>query len=126
MLWKLWLNYKEGTLLEFTYLLRNWGLKICNQEHSEFYRKTFFSGFNLSVSENHSSVVLYEGLDLGSYAPLASIPTRSPGDFYTLEDVLANGQTLSKQHINLLVAVRKVRDVVVIWFPNYINTIIFI
>ncbi|XP_052784045.1 meiosis-specific with OB domain-containing protein-like [Mya arenaria] len=64
--------------------------------------------FHLSASENHCSVSLYEGLDLGSYAPLHYIPIKPSSDYYTLEDVLANGQTLNGEHISLLVVVRKV------------------
>jgi len=64
--------------------------------------------FHLSLSENHSNISLYNGLDMGSYAPLLFIPIKDSSDYYTLEDVLVNGQNLNGEHINLLVAVRKV------------------
>ena len=70
----------------------------------------YFRPFHLTLSENHSSVTLYDGLDLGGYSLLQYIPTKANSDFYILEDVLANGQSLEGEHINLLVAVRKVRN----------------
>lgn len=72
-----------------------------------------FRPFHLTLSENHSTVTLYDGLDLGSYASLQYIPTKPSSDFYTLEDVLANGQNLEGEHINLLAAIRKVGDHVI-------------
>ena len=68
----------------------------------------YFRPFHLTLSENHSNVTLYDGLDLGSYASLQYIPTKASSDYYTLEDVLANGQSLEGEHINLLAAIRKV------------------
>ena len=56
-------------------------------------------------------MTLYNGLDLGSYASLQYIPTKPSSDFYTLEDVLANGQSLEGEHINLLAVVRKVGEI---------------
>ena len=70
----------------------------------------YFRPFHLTLSENHSSIALYDGLDLGGYSSLQYIPIKPNSDFYTLEDVLANGQSLEGEHINLLVAVRKVSN----------------
>ncbi|KAH3870018.1 hypothetical protein DPMN_033196 [Dreissena polymorpha] len=72
-------------------------------------------GFHLTLSENHSSLALYDGLDLGAYAALQHLPTKPNCDYYTLEDVLVNGQGLNAEHINLLAVVRKIgpaRDIV--------------
>ena len=52
--------------------------------------------------------MLYDGLDMGSYASLQFIPTKASSDYYTLEDVLTNGQGLEGEHVNLLAAIRKV------------------
>ncbi|XP_045213622.2 meiosis-specific with OB domain-containing protein-like [Mercenaria mercenaria] len=67
-------------------------------------------GFHLTLSENHSSLTLYNGLDLGTYSPLQFIPIKPNSDYYTLEDVLANGQALNGEHISLLAAVRKIGE----------------
>ncbi|XP_071107381.1 meiosis-specific with OB domain-containing protein-like [Haliotis cracherodii] len=66
------------------------------------------SGFQLNLSENHSSVELYSGWDLSTYNRLKHVPTRPNNDYYTLEDVSVNGTALQGEHVNLLVAVKQV------------------
>lgn len=68
----------------------------------------YFRNFYLNLSENHGNISLYNGLDMDGYIPLLYIPTKPTSDYYTLEDVLSNGQNLNGEHINLLAAVRKV------------------
>lgn len=68
----------------------------------------------LSLSENHCNITLYKGQDQGSYQELLHLPTKPNNDFYTLEDILVNGQNLDGDHINILAAVRNVGMIVII------------
>ncbi|KAK3612237.1 hypothetical protein CHS0354_039517 [Potamilus streckersoni] len=67
--------------------------------------------FHLNASENHSSISIYGGYDISQYQSLMNLPTKPSNDYYTLEDVIANGESLHGEHINLLAAVRKVGPV---------------
>ncbi|KAL5019061.1 hypothetical protein ScPMuIL_004783 [Solemya velum] len=66
------------------------------------------SPYMLSVSENHCNVSLHNGPDQDSYRELLHLPTKPNNDFYTLEDILVNGQNLDGDHINILAAVRNI------------------
>ena len=66
------------------------------------------SPYQLTVSETHSTVTLYNGCDLNELSSLANVPLRPPSDYYTLNDVFTNGQSLDGSHINLLAVIRNV------------------
>ena len=42
------------------------------------------------------------------YNTLFSMPVREHSDYYTLKDVILNGQAIDKNYINLLFAIKKV------------------
>lgn len=66
------------------------------------------SACHLSLSDSQGSLAPYAGVDAGQYLSLLHAPTRANNDFYTLEDIEANGTALQGEHINVLVAVKKV------------------
>ncbi|BFZ03235.1 hypothetical protein BsWGS_06275 [Bradybaena similaris] len=63
---------------------------------------------HLSLSDNQGSLAPYAGVDASQYLSLLHAPTRANNDFYTLEDIEANGTALQGEHINVLVAVKKI------------------
>ncbi|KAJ8318183.1 hypothetical protein KUTeg_003274 [Tegillarca granosa] len=69
-----------------------------------------FLPFHFSISENHSNVSLFSGPDgeIENYKSLLQVPTKANNDYYTLDDVIANGQNLHGEHINLLAVVKKI------------------
>ncbi|KAL4240062.1 hypothetical protein ACF0H5_000856 [Mactra antiquata] len=89
--------------------------KATDGSDEKFHLSTPF-GYQLMLSENHSNIVLYNGFDVDVYQRLLYIPTKPNTDYYTLEDVNANSQALNGEHINLLVAIRKIGE------PREINT----
>ena len=64
--------------------------------------------YQLNLSETHSSVSLYSGWDLSEFDIIAHIPVKASNDFYTLGDVIANGQNLHGEHISLQAVVKTV------------------
>ncbi|XP_071963434.1 meiosis-specific with OB domain-containing protein-like isoform X2 [Antedon mediterranea] len=80
-------------------------------EAEEKYKPSTSSSFQLSLSENHSSVKLYTGTDVDQFQSLLHQSIKEANDYYTLEDVIANGQDLNGHHINLLVLVKSVGNV---------------
>ncbi|XP_033119046.1 meiosis-specific with OB domain-containing protein-like [Anneissia japonica] len=80
-------------------------------EAEDRFKPSTSSSFQLSLSENHSSIQLYTGSDVDQFQSLLHQPIKEGNDYYTLEDVIANGQELSGQHINLLVLVKSVGNV---------------
>ena len=69
-----------------------------------------FSPFQLSVSERYSSVNIYGGWAATNtkMTSLRHIPVRESDNYYTLSDVVTNGQGLHGEHINLLALVKSV------------------
>ncbi|XP_076075230.1 meiosis-specific with OB domain-containing protein-like isoform X1 [Mytilus galloprovincialis] len=67
--------------------------------------------FCLSGSENHSNIEWYNGPESDTLLQLQHVPIKATNDFYTLEDIQANGQGLHGEHVNLLCVVRKVGQV---------------
>lgn len=65
--------------------------------------------YRLLVSEAHSQVCLCA--DVGTIDRmllLIHLPVKDPGDFYSLGDIVANGQQLDGTVINILAAVKSV------------------
>ncbi|KAH9502522.1 hypothetical protein Btru_068890 [Bulinus truncatus] len=62
----------------------------------------------LNVSDTQGTVLLYDTNNSSDYAQLLHIPTKENNDFYTLEDVQANGMNLQGEHVNILAAVKKI------------------
>ncbi|XP_015232545.1 PREDICTED: meiosis-specific with OB domain-containing protein-like [Cyprinodon variegatus] len=68
------------------------------------------SHYRLLVTENHSQVCLCADVDtIDGLLPLLHLPVKDPGDFYSLGDIMANGQRLDGTVINILAAVKWVR-----------------
>ncbi|XP_074647666.1 meiosis-specific with OB domain-containing protein-like [Tubulanus polymorphus] len=80
----------------------------------EKFRPTTHSCFCLNISEHHSTLKLYAGVDLNPYTQLLHVPIRPGSDYQTLGDVLANGQVMiaggAGDLVNILAAVRNVGD----------------
>ena len=72
-----------------------------------------FSPYQLNLSETHSTLTVYSGLDYTEYSSLVHVPLRPPSDYYTLSDILANGSSLDGATANILAAIRRVRAVCV-------------
>jgi len=53
-------------------------------------------------------MVLHESEYCDEFLPLLHLPTKPPGDFFTLADVYHNGTTIRGEFVNLLVSVRDV------------------
>lgn len=68
-----------------------------------------FSSFSITFSENQSDMRLNTS-NVDEFLPLLNIPTKPPGNFLTISDILANGQKLKGQFVNLLAAVHEVRS----------------
>jgi hypothetical protein len=54
---------------------------------------------------------MYLGYDVEEYQPLLHLPTKASNDYYSLEDIVANGQGLSGEHINILAILKKVTTI---------------
>ncbi|XP_077305516.1 meiosis-specific with OB domain-containing protein isoform X2 [Lithobates pipiens] len=81
-------------------------------EKEEKFNPSTPASYKLLISEVHSVVKVCSIRDTGdSLLPLLHIPTQNPNDYYSLEDIVANGQSLNKEVINILAAVRQVGDV---------------
>ncbi|XP_077865769.1 meiosis-specific with OB domain-containing protein-like [Saccoglossus kowalevskii] len=64
-------------------------------------------GVEINISETRSTVVHYSGWDFANFNSIQHIPVKESNDYYTLADVITNGQNLHGQHINLLALVRE-------------------
>ena len=62
------------------------------------------------MSENHSEVKSSDDPEAENLTSLLHTPTRDSNDFYTLEDIQANGRSLQSEHVNILALVKKVSD----------------
>ncbi|KAL0272009.1 UNVERIFIED_CONTAM: hypothetical protein PYX00_005147 [Menopon gallinae] len=91
-----------GTVSEFRILSEIYGYLAINRPSLQL------SPFQLQLQENSCSIAMYDGEDANGIRRLMSIPTKPPGDFLRLSDVLSYGQALKGDFVNLLVAVRNV------------------
>ncbi|KAM9715521.1 meiosis-specific with OB domain-containing protein isoform 2-T2 [Menidia menidia] len=65
----------------------------------------------LLVTETHSQVCLCADLDvIDRLLPLIHLPAKDSRDFYSLGDIVANGQKLDGTIINILAAVKSIRE----------------
>ncbi|XP_030631705.1 meiosis-specific with OB domain-containing protein [Chanos chanos] len=73
--------------------------------------------YRLLVTETHSKIRMCSDLDTESrLLPLLHVPGKDPRDFYSLGDIVANGQSLDANTINILAAVQSVGE------PKYFTT----
>jgi hypothetical protein len=66
-------------------------------------------------------MVLHETEYCDEFLPLLHLPTKPPGDFFTLADVYHNGTSIRGEFVNLLVSVRDVS--IIKWFRNIHNSV---
>lgn len=65
--------------------------------------------YRLLVTEAHSQVFLCADMDtINRLLPLIHLPVKDSRDFYSLGDIVANGQQLDGTVINILAAVKLV------------------
>ncbi|XP_014772009.1 meiosis-specific with OB domain-containing protein [Octopus bimaculoides] len=76
----------------------------------EKFRPWTSSPLSLNISDA-GNIIIYTGLDREQYLRYSHLPTKIYRDHYTLEDININGQSLHGEHVNLLVAVKKVNEV---------------
>ncbi|KAM6951565.1 meiosis-specific with OB domain-containing protein [Aplochiton taeniatus] len=69
------------------------------------------SFYRLLVTEAHSRLSICADMEaLGRLMPLLHVPGKDPRDFYSLGDIVANGQSLDGSVINVLAAVRSMAE----------------
>ncbi|CAK6961665.1 meiosis-specific with OB domain-containing protein [Scomber scombrus] len=67
--------------------------------------------YRLLVTEAHSQVLLCADMDtIDRMLPLIHLPVKDSGDFYSLGDIVANGQKLNGTVINILAAVKSIGE----------------
>ncbi|PSN32080.1 hypothetical protein C0J52_19238 [Blattella germanica] len=79
-----------------------------SKEKKDKFTPSVTSPFQLSLTENQSMMVIHEAEDFYDFFPLLRLPTKPPGDYFTLSDVNHNGSKLRGECVNLLVAVRDI------------------
>lgn len=63
------------------------------------------------MSEAHSQLSICSDIEtMNRLLPLLHLPVKDSRDFYSLGDIVANGQSLDRTVINILAAVRSVRS----------------
>ena len=68
-----------------------------------------FSAFSITFNENQSRIYV-DSTHAEEFKALLVIPTKPPGNFLSVNDILENGLSLKGQFVNTLVAVREVRN----------------
>ncbi|XP_059509886.1 meiosis-specific with OB domain-containing protein isoform X3 [Stegostoma tigrinum] len=80
-------------------------------EKEERFSPSTSSSYKLLVSENFSTVRLCHDLELESrLLSLLHLPVKDPQDYYSLGDIVHNGQSLNGNIINILASVRSVGE----------------
>uniref|UniRef100_A0A8C4Q7G2 Meiosis-specific with OB domain-containing protein n=1 Tax=Eptatretus burgeri TaxID=7764 RepID=A0A8C4Q7G2_EPTBU len=97
-------NFKIGDAVQ----VENPLVRTKDMESDERYKPCTPSPYKLVISENHSAVELYTGSDIKQLFPLQHLPTKESHDFYTLSDIMVNGQNLNNEVINILAVIRMV------------------
>jgi len=77
-----------------------------NNEFEENYRPATPTPLQIVVNESHATVVPFSGPDFTEFTSIAYIPVKDSNDYYTLGDVIANGNSLHGTYINILAVVR--------------------
>ncbi|NWR46501.1 MEIOB protein, partial [Regulus satrapa] len=80
-------------------------------EREEKYSPVTPSGYKLFISENHSVVQTSSRYDTDTrLLSLLHLPVKDPQDYYSLGDIVANGQSLHGRVLNVLAAVVAVSE----------------
>nr|XP_020661596.1 meiosis-specific with OB domain-containing protein [Pogona vitticeps] len=86
-------------------------------EKDEKFSPSTPSCYKLLLSENHSTVKICTHNEVDAkLLSLLKLPVKNPQDFYSLEDIVANGQSLDGKIINVLAAIKSVGE------PKYFTT----
>uniref|UniRef100_A0A8D2QNN8 Meiosis specific with OB-fold n=1 Tax=Zosterops lateralis melanops TaxID=1220523 RepID=A0A8D2QNN8_ZOSLA len=86
-------------------------------EREEKFNPVTPSGYKLLLSENHSVVKTSSCYDTDTrLLSLLHLPVKNPQDYYSLGDIVANGQSLHGRVLNMLAAVMAVGE------PKYFMT----
>ncbi|XP_044160870.1 meiosis-specific with OB domain-containing protein isoform X2 [Bufo gargarizans] len=94
-----------------TVIIENPLVQTKDVEKEEKFNPSTPSYYKLIISEVHSLVKICSKHDAdNSLLSLLSIPPKDPNDYYSLGDIVANGQSLSGKIINILAAVRWVGE----------------
>ncbi|NWZ80926.1 MEIOB protein, partial [Poecile atricapillus] len=80
-------------------------------EREEKFNPVTPSGYKLLLSENHSVVKTSSCYDTDTrLLALLHLPVKDPQDYYSLGDIVANGQSLHGRVLNVLAAVMAVSE----------------
>lgn len=60
------------------------------------------------LSENHASVTQYAGSDFTEFSSIAYLPVKDSNDYYTLADIIGQGNEINGRLLNILAVVRDV------------------
>ena len=74
--------------------------------------------YHLNISENKSIIEIYKGRDINLYAELSHIQIKQSNDFYTINDIITNGQKLVSESINILGAIKQVTNITLLYYTR--------
>lgn len=98
-------NYRIGDVVEIGQAMVQ---SKATDGTDEKFRPATPSQYQLSLSENKSTMKQYGGWSSERFTKLLHTPTKPANDFFTLSDIITNGSSLHEDHINILAAVRSV------------------
>ncbi|KAM9305444.1 meiosis-specific with OB domain-containing protein [Gastrophryne carolinensis] len=105
-------SLSEGFQVGDCVIIENPLVQTKDLEREEKFNPSTPGPYKLLISEVHSVVkISFKCENDISLLPLLHIPTQLPHDYYSLEDVVANGQSLNGAIINILAAVRWVGEI---------------
>eukprot|EP00794_Sanderia_malayensis_P009098 gene9098-10069_t len=96
-------SYKIGDIVKIENGLVQ---KKLNTEAELKYNPSTPSEFNITLNEAHTIIQHYDQNEAREFHEIAFLPTKDTNDYYTLSDIIANGQNLNGTHINILAALR--------------------
>jgi len=68
----------------------------------------YLSMCQLSVNESRGSVKPYSEWNANEYQQYAHLPVKSHNDYYTISDIMANGQAINGDVISIMAVVKHV------------------
>ncbi|XP_053133071.1 meiosis-specific with OB domain-containing protein isoform X2 [Hemicordylus capensis] len=98
-------------------IIENPLVQTIEAEKEEKFNPTTPCCYKLLLSENHSVVKICSRYEVDTkLLGLLTLPVKDPQDFYSLGDIVANGQSLDGRIINILAAIKSVGE------PKYFTT----
>ncbi|XP_031749523.1 meiosis-specific with OB domain-containing protein [Xenopus tropicalis] len=93
-------------------LIENPLVQTKDVEREEKFNPSTPSYYRLLISEVHSAVKICSTCEVdNSLLSVLHLPTKDPQDYYSLGDIVANGQSLNGKMINVLAAVKSVGEI---------------